>query len=116
MGARVLPHMCGDIINTGIVDMLLEMDIHGIMPGNLTQETVLDLKDKCGELICIFDNLNPNGSLLTGTPDMVAQETRSHLVKAKSMNGYIFSTSGTTSPVTPRANFEAMNREVLGFR
>jgi len=33
MGARVLPHMCGEIVKTGIVDMLLEMDIHGIMPG-----------------------------------------------------------------------------------
>jgi len=44
MGARVLPHMCGEIINSGIVDMLFEMDIHGIMPGNLTQETVLDLQ------------------------------------------------------------------------
>jgi len=118
MGSRVLPHMCGDIIKTGIVDMLLEMDIHGIMPGNLTQATVLDLralKHKCGEGVCIFDNLNPNGSLLTGTPDEVAQETRAHLQKAQSMSGYIFSTSGTTSPVTPRENFEAMNREVLAF-
>ncbi|HEA67397.1 MAG TPA: hypothetical protein ENI07_11325 [Desulfobacterales bacterium] len=118
MGARVLPHMCGDIVKTGIVDKLFEMDIHGIMPGNLTQETVLDLrvlKDKCGERICIFDNLNPNGNLLIGTPDEVARETRAHLKKAKSMAGYIFSTAGTTSPNTPRANFEAMNREVLGF-
>jgi uroporphyrinogen decarboxylase len=118
MGARVLPHMCGEIINSGIVDMLFEMDIHGIMPGNLTQETVLDLqqlKDKCGERICIFDNLNPNGSLLIGTPDEVAEETRTHLEKAKSMTGYIFSTSGTTSPNIPRENFEAMNNEVLNF-
>ena len=118
MSARVLPHMCGDIVKTGIVDMLLEMDIHGIMPGNLTQETVLDLqklKDKCGERICIFDNLNPNGSLLVGTPEETARETRAHLQKAKSMTGYIFSTSGTTSPNIPRANFEAMNKEVLGF-
>jgi len=118
MGARVLPHMCGEIVKTGIVDMLLEMDIHGIMPGNLTQETVLDLqklKDKCGERICIFDNLNPNGSLLVGTPEETARETRAHLQKAKSMTGYIFSTSGTTSPNIPRANFEAMNREVLEF-
>jgi MtaA/CmuA family methyltransferase len=118
MGARVLPHMCGDIIKTGIVEMLFELDIHGIMPGNLTQETVLDLrqlKDKCDERICIFDNLNPNGSLLIGTPDEVAQETRVHLERTKSMTGYIFSTSGTTSPNTPRANFEAMNREVLKF-
>jgi MtaA/CmuA family methyltransferase len=119
MGARVLPHMCGDIVKTGIVDMLFEMNIHGIMPGNLTQETVLDLqelKDKCAERMCIFDNLNPNGSLLTGTPDKVAQETRAHLEKTNSMTGYIFSTSGTTSPVTPKANFEAMNREVLNFK
>jgi uroporphyrinogen decarboxylase len=118
LGSRVLPHMCGDIIKTGIVDMLFEMDIHGIMPGNLTQETVLDLrelKDKCGNRICIFDNLNPNGSLLIGTPDGVARETRAHLEKAGSMTGYIFSTSGTTSPVTPRVNFEAMNFEVLNF-
>lgn len=118
MGARVLPHMCGDIVKTGIVDLLMKMKIHGIMPGNLTQETVLDieeLKDKCGERMCIFDNLNPNGNLLIGTPDAVAQETRAHLEKARSMTGYIFSTSGTTSPVTPRANFEAMNREVLRF-
>jgi uroporphyrinogen decarboxylase len=119
MGGRVLPHMCGDIVKTGIVDMLFEMDIHGIMPGNLTQETVLDLqelKDKCGERICIFDNLNPNGNLLIGTPDQVVRDTRTHLEKARSMTGYIFSTAGTTSPNTPRANFEAMNREVLGFR
>jgi uroporphyrinogen decarboxylase len=118
MGSRVLPHMCGDIVKTGIVDMLLEMDIHGIMPGNLTQETVLDLqelKNKCGDQICIFDNLNPNTSLLIGTPDETARETRAHLQKARSMTGYIFSTSGTTSPNIPRANFEAMNREVLEF-
>ena len=118
MGARVLPHMCGDIVKTGIVDMLLEMNIHGIMPGNLTQETVLDLrelKNKCGDRICIFDNLNPNGSLLSGTPDETARETRAHLQKARSMSGYIFSTSGTTSPNIPRANFEAMNREVMKF-
>ena len=119
MGARVLPHMCGDIVKTGIVDMLLGMNIHGIMPGNLTQETVLDLqelKNKCNEQICIFDNLNPNGSLLVGTPEDTACETRLHLQKAQSMTGYIFSTSGTTSPNIPRANFEAMNREVIGFR
>ena len=118
MDARVLPHMCGDIITTGIVDMLLEMDIHGIMPGNLTQESVLDLrelKNKCGDRICIFDNLNPNGNLLIGSPQGVARETKAHLEKARSMSGYIFSTSGTTSPVTPRENFAAMNREVIKF-
>ncbi len=118
LGARVLPHMCGPIIKTGIVDMLLEMDIHGIMPGNLTQEEVLDLrelKNKVGDRICIFDNVNPNGPLLIGKPEEVAAETRAHLERARSMLGYIFSTSGTTSPNTPRKNFEAMNREVLGF-
>ncbi len=118
MGGRVLPHMCGEIINTGIVDMLMEMDILGIMPGNLTQESVLDLrllKEKVGERICVFDNLNPNGSLLNGTPDEVARETRGHLERARGMSGYLFSTSGTTSPVIPRENFDAMNREVLNF-
>jgi uroporphyrinogen decarboxylase len=93
LGAKVLPHMCGSIVETGIVDMLMEMDIHGIMPGNLTQETVLDireLKEKVGEKICIFDNINPNGSLLIGTPEEVAAETRAHLENAKGMSGYIF--------------------------
>jgi uroporphyrinogen decarboxylase len=118
MGGRVLPHMCGDIIETGIVDMLLEMDIQGIMPGNLTQDQVLDLqalKQKVGERTCLFDNLNPNGSLLTGMPADVAAETRNHLKNAKGMSGYIFSTSGTTSPLIPRENFMAMNQEVLNF-
>jgi uroporphyrinogen decarboxylase len=119
LGARVLPHMCGAIVKTSIVDMLLEMDIHGIMPGNLTQDTVLDLrelKEKVGDRICIFDNINPNGPLLIGKPEEVATETLLHLEKAKGMSGYIFSTSGTTSPATPRENFEAMNREVLNFK
>ncbi len=119
LGARVLPHMCGAIVKTGIVDMLLEMDIHGIMPGNLTQTSVLDLrglKEKVGDRICIFDNINPNGPLLIGKPEVVAAETRAHLEKARGMSGYIFSTSGTTSPNTPRENFEAMNREVLSFQ
>jgi len=118
LGAKVLPHMCGDIVKTGIVDMLLEMDIHGIMPGNLTQDTVLnlrELKEKVGDRICIFDNINPNGPLLIGKPNDVAGQTLLHLKKAGGMSGYIFSTSGTTSPATPRENFEAMNREVLNF-
>ena len=118
-GAYVLPHMCGDIVKTGIVDELLKMDIHGIMPGNLTQETVLDireLKEKVGEKICIFDNINPNGPLLIGTPEEVAAETRAHLEKARGMSGYIFSTSGTSSPNTPKKNYLAMNREVLDFQ
>lgn len=119
LGARVLPHMCGDIIKMGIVDMLLEMDIHGIMPGNVTQETVLDLrelKEKVGDRICIFDNINPNGPLLIGKPEQVAAETLTHLNKARGISGYIFSTSGTMSPNTPRQNFEAMNHEVLNFQ
>lgn len=118
LGAKVLPHMCGPIVKTGIVDMLLEMDIHGIMPGNLTQEVVLDLrelKDKVGDRICIFDNVNPNGPLLIGKPEEVTAETRTHLERTRGMSGYMFSTSGTTSPNTPRKNFEAMNREVLEF-
>jgi uroporphyrinogen decarboxylase len=118
-GARVLPHMCGSIVKTGIVDMLLEMNMHGIMPGNLTQSTVLDirdLKEKVGNRTAIFDNLNPNGSLLIGTPEEVEKDTIVHLEKARGMKGYLFSTAGTTSPSTPRANFDAMNRAVLNFK
>jgi uroporphyrinogen decarboxylase len=119
MGARVLPHMCGSIVESGIVDMLLEMDIHGIMPGNLTQSTVLDireLKEKVGDRAAIFDNLNPNGSLLIGTPEDVEKDTRAHLERARGMRGYLFSTAGTTSPNTPRENFEVMNRVVVNFK
>ena len=119
MGAKVLPHMCGAIVHSGIVDMLLEMDMHGIMPGNLTQETVLDireLKEKVGSRTAIFDNLNPNGPLLIGTPEEVAKETRAHLERARGMTGYLFSTAGTTSPNIPRENFDAMNNEVLNFK
>jgi uroporphyrinogen-III decarboxylase len=89
------------------------------MPGNVTQETVLDLrelKEKVGDRICIFDNINPNGPLLIGKPEQVAAETLTHLNKARGMSGYIFSTSGTMSPNTPRQNFEAMNHEVLNFQ
>ena len=119
LGAKVLPHMCGDIVKTGIVDMLLEMDIHGIMPGNLTQEKVLDireLKEKVKERICIFDNINPNGPLLIGKPEEVAEETLVHLNRAKGMTGYVFSTAGTSSPFSPKENYLAMNREVLNFQ
>jgi uroporphyrinogen-III decarboxylase len=119
LGSKVLPHMCGDIVKTGIVDMLLEMDIHGIMPGNLTQEKVLDireLKEKVKDQICIFDNINPNGPLLIGTPEEVAKETLEHLEKAKGMSGYIFSTAGTSSPFSPKENYLAMDREVINFQ
>jgi len=117
-GAWVLPHMCGSIVKTGIVDMLLEMNMHGIMPGNLTQDQVLDireLKEKVDDRTAIFDNLNPNGALLIGTPEETAADTRAHLENSRGMDGYLFSTAGTMSPNTPQENFEAMNREVLGF-
>lgn len=119
LGSKVLPHMCGDIVKTGIVDYLLEMDIHGIMPGNLTQEKVLDirvLKEKVGDRICIFDNINPNGPLLIGKPEEVTRETLEHLNRAKGMSGYIFSTAGTSSPYTPKENYLAMDREVANFQ
>ncbi len=119
LGARVLPHMCGSIVETGIVDMLLEMDMHGIMPGNLTQATVLDireLKEKVGDRMAIFDNLNPNGPLLIGSPEEVEKETLEHLERARGMSGYLFSTAGTTSPNIPRANFDMMNNTVLNFK
>jgi len=118
LGAKMLPHMCGSIVRMGIVDTLMEMDIKGIMPGNLTQDTVLDiveLKDKVGDKVCIFGNLNPNGSLLTGDPRQVAEETLAHLEKTRGMTGYIFSTSGTSSLVTPLENFASMNQTVLNF-
>jgi uroporphyrinogen decarboxylase len=117
-GARVLPHMCGPIVKTGIVDMLLEMTIAGIMPGNITQDSVLPLKalkEKVGNRVAIFDNLNPNGSFLTGKAETVATETRQHLEAARGWTGYLFSTAGTTSPNTPRENFNAMNQEVICF-
>ena len=81
-------------------------------------ETVLDvreLKHKVTDQICIFDNINPNGPLLIGTPDEVTKETLVHLERAKGMSGYIFSTAGTTSPFIPKENFVAMNNEVLKF-
>jgi len=118
LGLKVLPHMCGNIVKSGIVDMLLEMDIHGIMPGNLTQENVFDireLKEKVKERICVFDNINPNGPLLIGNPEEVKKKTREHLERAKGMSGYIFSTAGTSAPTTPKENFTAMNNEVLNF-
>ena len=118
-GAYVLPHMCGDIVKTGIVDMLLEMDIHGIMPGNITQENVLDireLKEKVKDHICIFDNINPNGPLLIGKPEEVTEKTLEHLEKAKGMSGYIFSTAGTSSPFTPKENYLAMDKVVANFQ
>lgn len=118
LGGRVLPHMCGPIVRTGIVDMLLEMDIAGIMPGNLTQDTVLDiteLKEHVGTRTAVFDNLNPNGPLLIGKPDEVAAGTKVHLERARGMSGYLFSTAGTTSPFIPRDNFQAMNEAVLNF-
>ena len=118
-GARVLPHMCGDIVSTGITDMLLEMDIAGIMPGNLTQEKVLDireLKEKVGDKICIFDNINPNGPLLIGSPEETAAETLAHLEKAKGMDGYIWTTAGTSSPFTPKDNYLAMDKVVNEFQ
>jgi len=117
-GAMVLPHMCGPIVKTGIVEMLLEMKIAGIMPGNITQDSVLSLKslkEKVGDHVAIFDNLNPNGSLLTGTAQAVAAETKQHLNAARGWTGYLFSTAGTTSPNTPRENFDAMNHEVTHF-
>ena len=119
LGAKVLPHMCGSIVETGIVDMLMKMDIHGIMPGNLTQETVLDireLKEKVGDKICIFDNINPNGPLLIGTPEEVAAETRAHPENAKGMSGYIFFPTGYFPFFIRKENYLAMNREVLNFQ
>lgn len=117
-GGVLLPHMCGKIINTGIVDLLLQTEASGIMPGNLTQDTVLDvreLKIHVVDKICIFDNLNPNTSLLIGTPEETAAETKAHLDRTKGMRGYIFSTSGTMAPTTPQANFEAMINTVIAY-
>lgn len=117
-GGVLLPHMCGNIVDTGIVDLLMETGCRAIMPGNLTQAEVLDirkLKAKVKDRICIFDNLNPNTSLLIGTPAETAAETQAHLDRAKGMHGYIFTSAGTMAPTTPQTNFEAMNDTVVNY-
>jgi len=110
-GLKVIFHMCGDIIKTGLIDRIVDTASVAVSPGNVTQDKVLDLdplKEKYGDKICIFANLNPTGVLLGGTPDRVKEEVRELMDKGKKGGGFIFHTAGTMSPLTPRNNFDAM--------
>jgi uroporphyrinogen decarboxylase len=110
-GAYLIFHMCGDLMKSRMIDRILSSGAQAVSPGNITSEEVFDigpLKREHGNQICIFANLNPTGRLLEGDPEGVHAEIVDLMDKGKKDGGFILHTSGTMSPKTPLANFEAM--------
>jgi len=110
-GAYMIFHMCGELIQSNLMERIIDSGAQAVSPGNITSETVFDigpLKKKYGDKICIFANLNPTGKLLEGTPEEVGAEIAGLMEKGKQGGGFILHTSGTMSPRTPFENFKAM--------
>lgn len=112
-GAYLLFHMCGRLMQTGLMDRILATGVQAVGPGQLNADDIVDiapLKADYGNRICIFGNLNPIGKLLKGTPEETEEEVYEIMAKGKERGGFVFHTGGTMSPETPLENFQSMLR------
>lgn len=104
LGSRLILHICGDTTRT-LPDMadtgadVLEIDSAVAMAA---------AKERVGERVCLKGNVDPVGTLLQGTPDAVAAESRSIIAAAGRGGGLILSSGCQIPRDTAVENVEAM--------
>jgi len=103
--------------NADIMDWILDTGfdvLNPIEPGAANFD-IYDLKETCGDRICLSGNIDVSGVLSFGTPDEVRADTLEHLRRLSPGGGYVCSSSHDISQHVPVENFIAMNETIRSF-
>jgi uroporphyrinogen decarboxylase len=103
-GARVFLHLCGDFGDR--MDTIKKIGMHGV---SLDEKNDLQkAREILGPDVCVIGNVNPTGTLLSGTTDMVAAESAEAVEKAGRDGAFILASGCLIPNNAPRENIEAL--------
>lgn len=106
-GLPVVLHSDGDIHQ--MLSSIAEVGFDGVHPlqpvGKLD---IYEAKEKFGDRLCLFGNIDLSGVLSFGTPEEVAADVREHIERLADEGGYVCSSSHAILDSVPPENFSAM--------
>jgi uroporphyrinogen decarboxylase len=108
-GGKALKHTDGNL--WPILDRFVDIGLDGIHP--LQPEAGMNLKDvkeHCGDKVCLLGNISCTEVLVTGTEEEVEAEVKQAIEDAGPGGGYIISSSNTIHPGCKPENYIAMVR------
>jgi uroporphyrinogen decarboxylase len=107
MGAKLLVHSDGDLnpILDGLVGSGIDA-LHSIDPSS--NMDIHNVKEKYGDKICIFGNVDCAWTLTRGTVQQVIDETKLAIENAAPGGGYVLSSSNVIHAAVPLENAMAM--------
>lgn len=106
-GGKALKHTDGNL--WPILDRFVDIGLDGIHP--LQPEAGMNLQDvkqHCGDKICLLGNISCTEVLVTGTEEEVEQAVKKAIEDAGPGGGYIISSSNTIHPGCKPENYIAM--------
>lgn len=98
---------------THLLDLIADVGMHVYNFG--PEMDIAAVKQKVGEQVCLFGNLNPLDVLLKGTPEQVDTECRRIIEIAKPGGGFILTMGSGTARGTPAENIDAMRAAVASY-
>jgi uroporphyrinogen-III decarboxylase len=100
----VFLHLCGDFGDR--MDTIKKIGMHGV---SLDEKNDLQkAREILGPDVCVIGNVNPTGTLLSGTTDMVAAESAGAIEKAGRDGAFILASGCLIPNNAPRENIEAL--------
>jgi uroporphyrinogen decarboxylase len=107
MGAKLLVHSDGDLnpILDGLVGSGIDA-LHSIDPSS--NMDIHNVKEKYGDKVCIFGNVDCAWTLTRGTVQQVIDETKLAIENAAPGGGYVLSSSNVIHAAVPLENAMAM--------
>ena len=114
-GVSLVYHICGNTMH--LIEKMTESGVDALSLDSA--ETGVDLiiaAQKVSEKIILMGNINPTGTILTGTPEEVEIEVCRLLERMKPFKNYILSTGCDLPQDTPAENIKAFMRAGRNFR
>ncbi|MDQ1239576.1 MAG: hypothetical protein QG577_1762 [Thermodesulfobacteriota bacterium] len=103
-GAKVFLHLCGDFGDR--MDTIKKIGMHGV---SLDEKNDLQkAREILGPNVCVIGNVNPTGTLLSGTVDRVMAESMEAIEKAGSAGAFILASGCLIPNNAPTENLKAL--------
>lgn len=102
----------GDGNISPIIDDLLALGMSGIHPIEPVSMDLAEIKNKYGDKLCLWGNVDLRYTLTRGTPDDVEREVINCIKKAGNHGGYIIGSANSLTDYCPTENILAMAKAI----
>ena len=115
LGLDSIIHSCGN--TTSIIDLMANTGAAALsLDSPATGVNLSDISRKFSSLPVLMGNINPSGSILTGSPQEVESEVHNLLDSLKDVPKFILSTGCDLPQATPLANIKAFFEAAKNYK